>query len=307
MVTAFRNVLQDPDVDARPLAKEFYDAIVGPLAPSLDQAGAKTVMFSLDGQLRYLPMATLYDGKQWLVQKYAVTLFNEATKASLAVPQAGNWRVAGLGVTKQHKFGRGTFPALPSVKDELKSIVKNKDNEQGVLQGTMTLDEGFTKEKLAEVLESGAPVVHLATHFHFEAKKPEDSFLLLGDGTGLYLPQIESEDFKFKSVDLLALSACQTAQGGVDATGKEIEGFGALAQKRGAKAVMATLWPVNDESTGMFMSNVYRLHEDKDKKPSIAGCMRQTQMAMIDGQLKGSESFAHPYFWGPFVLMGDWR
>ena len=171
----------------------------------------------------------------------------------------------------------------------------------------MTLDEGFTKEKLAEVLESGAPVVHLATHFHFEAKKPEDSFLLLGDGTGLYLPQIESEDFKFKSVDLLALSACQTAQGGVDATGKEIEGFGALAQKRGAKAVMATLWPVNDESTGMFMSNVYRLHEDKDKKPSIAGCMRQTQMAMIDGQLKGSESFAYPYFWGPFVLMGDWR
>ena len=307
MVTAFRKVLQDPDVDARPLAKEFYDAIVGPLAPSLEQAGAKTVMFSLDGQLRYLPMATLYDGKQWLVQKYAVTLFNEATKASLAVPQAGNWRVAGLGVTKQYKFGRGTFPALPSVKDELKSIVKNKDNEQGVLQGTMTLDEGFTKEKLAEVLESGAPVVHLATHFHFEAKKPEDSFLLLGDGTGLYLPQIESEDFKFKSVDLLALSACQTAQGGVDATGKEIEGFGALAQKRGAKAVMATLWPVNDESTGMFMSNVYRLHEDKDKKPSIAGCMRQTQMAMIDGQLKGSESFAHPYFWGPFVLMGDWR
>ncbi|MDR0827352.1 MAG: CHAT domain-containing protein [Desulfovibrio sp.] len=304
-ITAFRDVLQDPEKDSRPLAKELYDAVVGPLAPALEQAGTKMIMFSLDGQLRYIPMSALYDGKQWLIQKYNVSLFNDATKAGLAVPGVGNWKVAGLGVSKEHKYGRGTFTALPAVKDELASIVRTRDNASGALNGTMTLDEGFTADKLQEVLETGYPVIHLASHFHFDKKNPEKSFLLLGDGNGLPLTQIESEDFKFKNVDLLALSACQTARGGVDADGKEIEGFGALAQKRGAKAVLATLWPVFDESTGLLMSNFYRLHEGKDK-PGIAGSLREAQLQMIDRKIQGKD-FSQPFYWAPFVLMGDWR
>jgi CHAT domain-containing protein len=304
-ITAFRDMLQEPEQDPRPLAKEFYDAIVGPMAPALEQSKAKMVMFSLDGQLRYIPMAALHDGQEWLIQKYNVSLFNDATKAGLAVPPMGNWKVAGLGVTKEHKYGRGKFTALPAVKDELMSIVRTKDNTSGVLNGTMTLDEGFTADRLQDVLETGYPVIHLASHFHFDKKNPEQSFLLLGDGTGLPLTRIESEDFKFKNVDLLALSACQTARGGVDASGKEIEGFGALAQKRGAKAVLATLWPVFDESTGLLMSNFYRLHQDASK-PSIATTLRTAQLQMIDNKIAGKD-FKHPYYWAPFVLMGDWR
>lgn len=304
-VAAFRDMLQDPAKDSRPLAKEFHDAVVGPLASTLEQAGAKQIMFSLDGQLRYIPMAALYDGERWLIQKYTVSLFNEATKAGLAVPAVGNWKVAGLGVTKEHKYGRGKFTALPAVKDELESIVRGQAGANGVLEGIMTLDEGFTAGKLQEVLETGYPVIHLASHFHFDKKNPETSFLLLGDGSGLALTQIESEDFKFKNVDLLALSACQTARGGVDATGKEIEGFGALAQKRGAKAVLATLWPVFDESTGLLMADFYRLHADKDK-PSIAMALRQAQLRMIDNTIEGKD-FRQPFYWAPFVLMGDWR
>ena len=308
-IARYRDVLQDPDEDARPLAREFYAAVIGPVAESLKQAGAKTIMFSLDGQLRYIPMATLYDGQKWLIQDYRVALFNDATKAGLAVPFVGRWQVAGLGVTKGHTVSvggkRGSFEALPAVKDELAAIVKTKTNQNGVLQGTMTLDEGFTSDTLAEVLEAGYPVVHLASHFHFDAKNPEKSFLLLGDGSGLPLTKIETEDYKFKNVDLLALSACQTARGGVDATGKEIEGFGALAQKRGAKAVLATLWPVFDESTGLLMSGFYRIHGEKDK-PSMAESLRRAQLMMINGEIKGKD-FSHPFYWGPFVLMGDWR
>ena len=304
-ITAFRDVLQDPEKDSRPLAKEFYEAVVGPLAPALEQARATMIMFSLDGQLRYIPMSALHDGEKWLIQKYNVSLFNDATKAGLAVPPAGNWKVAGLGVTKEHKYGRGKFTALPAVKDELASIVRTQANAGGVLNGVMTLDEGFTADKLQEVLETGYPVIHLASHFHFDKKNPEQSFLLLGDGSGLPLTTIESEDFKFKNVDLLALSACQTARGGVDASGKEIEGFGALAQKRGAKAVLATLWPVFDESTGLLMSNFYRLHEDKNK-PSVATALRDAQLLMIDNKIEGKD-FRQPYYWAPFVLMGDWR
>lgn len=306
MVEDFRGVLKDDANDARPLAREFYQAIIGPLAESLKQAGAKTIMFSLDGQLRYIPMATLYDGQRWLVQDYAVALFNDATKAALAVPQSGDWKVAGLGVSKSHKIkGLGTFPALTAVEGELSSIVKTSGSK-GILPGTMTMDEGFTSDRLAEALESGYTVVHVASHFHFDAKDPENSFLLLGDGSGLSLTRIETEDFKFKNVDLLALSACQTARGGPDATGKEIEGFGALAQRRGAKAVLATLWPVFDDSTGLLMSTFYRIHADGKAKPTIAQSLRQAQLMMIDNQVKG-EDFRHPFFWGPFVLMGDWR
>ena len=304
-ITAFRDVLQDPEKDSRPLAKELYDAVIGPLAPALEQAKAKMIMFSLDGQLRYIPMAALYDGKEWLIRKYNVSLFNDATKAGLAVPSVGNWKVAGLGVTKEHKYGHGKFTALPAVKDELAAIVRTKDSGRGVLGGVMTLDEGFTADMLQDVLETGYPVIHLASHFRFDKKNPEQSFLLLGDGTGLPLTRIESEDFKFKNVDLLALSACQTARGGVDASGKEIEGFGALAQKRGAKAVLATLWPVFDESTGLLMSNFYRLHQDASK-PSIAVALRDAQLRMIDNKIAGKD-FRHPFYWAPFVLMGDWH
>jgi CHAT domain-containing protein len=304
-ITAFRDVLQDPEQDSRPLAGEFYDALIRPLAPALEQAKAKMVMFSLDGQLRYIPMAALYDGKEWLIQKYTVSLFNDATKAGLAVPPVGNWKVAGLGVTKEHKYGRGKFTALPAVKDELASIVRTGAGAGGVLNGSMTLDEGFTADALQDVLETGYPVIHLASHFHFDKKNPEQSFLLLGDGTGLPLTRIESEDFKFKNVDLIALFACQTARGGVDASGKEIEGFGALAQKRGAKAVLATLWPVFDESTGLLMAGFYRLHEDR-RKPSIAAALRDAQLLMIDNRVAGKD-FRQPFYWAPFVLMGDWR
>jgi CHAT domain-containing protein len=304
-VAAFRDALQDVDVDPKPLAKEFYDAVIGPLAPALEQAGTKLIMFSLDGQLRYIPMAALWDGKEWLIQKYTVSLFNDAAKASFAVPQQGNWTVAGLGVTKEHKWGRGTFTALPAVKDELNAIVKTPGKDSGVLKGVVTFDEGFTAAKLQQTLETGYPVVHLASHFHFDKKNPERSFLLLGDGKGLFLTNLESQDFKFNNVDLLALSACQTARGGVDAKGKEVEGFGALAQKRGAKAVLATLWPVFDESTGLLMADFYAFHQSPEH-PGIAASLRDAQLRMIDNKIKGKD-FRHPFYWGPFVVMGDWR
>jgi len=106
-------------------------------------------------------------------------------------------------------------------------------------------------------------------------------------------------------VDLLALSACQTARGGTDASGKEVEGFGALAQKRGARAVLATLWPVFDESTGLLMSRIYILRKE-DAKISLAENLRRAQLHLIENKVPG-KNFTHPYYWAPFVLMGDWR
>ena len=150
-----------------------------------------------------------------------------------------------------------------------------------------------------DALDKGYPALHIASHFVFKPGTERDSYLLLGDGTKLSLAQMNDEDLDFNNVDLLTLSACETAMGGTKANGREIEGFGGFAQRQGAKAVLATLWPVADKSTGLFMKNMYELRQKKDLTKAEA--LQQAQIAFIL-----SEHYSHPFFWGPFILMGNW-
>ena len=99
------------------------------------------------------------------------------------------------------------------------------------------LDEQFTQETMLTQLRQRPKVVHIASHFQFSPGNETNSALLLGDGTFLSLAQIKSLPNIFGGVDLLTLSACNTATGGSGANGKEVEGFGVLAQRQGAKAV----------------------------------------------------------------------
>ena len=103
----------------------------------------------------------------------------------------------------------------------------------------------------------------------------------------------------FNSVDLLTLSACETAMGGATADGREIEGFGWLAQRQGAKSVLATLWSVADDSTGEFMSELYRLRQQEHINKAAA--LQRAQIGFIE-----SSDYAHPFYWAPFILMGNW-
>jgi CHAT domain-containing protein len=183
-----------------------------------------------------------------------------------------------------------------------------------VLPGEVHLDQEFTAARLRDALDMAYPVLHVASHFVFEPGTESNSFLLLGDGSRLTLLQMKESDLDFRNVDLITLSACDTAVGGgKDANGQEIEGFGALAQKQGAKGVIATLWPVADESTGLLMQNFYRLRESG--RLTKAEALRQAQLALIGargtaetgGGAAGAKSaYAHPYFWAPFILMGNW-
>jgi len=241
------------------------------------------------------------------------------------------------------------FAALPAVPVELDEIIRDSDQDQaGVLSGSVSLDEKFTAESFSRVLRTRPPVVHIASHFNFTPGTEVDSFLLLGAGNKLSLADFKSGNYPLNGVELLTLSACQTAlgdvgqsmsttAGGGKATGKEVEGFGALAQQRGAGAVMATLWSVADGSTGLFMREFYRLHEAE--KLTKAEAMRRVQMGFISGELRPDTAplalrgamrppptgaaaaniakvakftadpkapFAHPFFWAPFILMGNW-
>ncbi|MBL8207271.1 MAG: CHAT domain-containing protein [Blastocatellia bacterium] len=326
-VLAFRQALQNPTLDPLPLAQELYKILLAPVEKDLRAAQAQLLMWSLDGVLRYVPMAALHDGKQYLVESYRHAVFTPASNARLHLEPSKHWRALGLGVTKAHGEG---VPALPGVEEEMRGIIKAEGSASGVLPGTIKLDEQFTQESMLTGLRERNNVVHIASHFQFQPGNETNSALLLGDGQLLSLAQIKALPNVFSGVELLTLSACNTATSGSGANGKEVEGFGVLAQRQGARAVVASLWPVADRSTMRLMQEFYQLRESGLTK---AEAMRQVQRKMLQGELavpvatltrsivheedktaglpkfktEPQKPFAHPYYWAPFILIGNWK
>ena len=324
-VNALLATLRSPGQDPRAAAQKLYGHLISPVEDDLRAMKAKTLMLSLDGVLRYVPMAALHDGEQYLAQRYALALYTDAARERLKDKPQSIWKVAGLGVT-QAKEG---FAALPAVREELNALVRTAESK-GVLPGVVILDEKFTSGSFKEKLRERYPVLHIASHFQFDPAGDTASFLLLGDGSRLSLNEIRKNGYSFAGVDLMTLSACQTGVGGgKDANGREIEGLGVLAQKQGAKGVIATLWPVADTSTAQLMQSFYRLREEQ--KLTKAEALRQAQLALLSGRVgaggtaerggrvrtaDGQQAvafvpdpnapFAHPYYWAPFILMGNW-
>lgn len=325
-VAAFREVLQDSRRDAKPLAQELYQILVAPIAQDLAQAHATTLMWSLDGVLRYVPMAALYDGTQYLVERYRTVVFTPASTARLKDMPSPQWRGLGFGVSQAHD----RFKPLPAVPDELRGIIRDEASGStpptatpGVLPGRVMLDEAFTETTMTDALRERYPVVHIASHFSFQPGSEQQSFLLLGNGHHLSLADIKTSVNLFGGVELLTLSACDTATGGGEAEGKEVEGFAVLAQRQGAKAVVASLWPVADASTRALMQQFYRAREAQPGTPKVEA-LRQAQLSLLYGNVQGEATrrrgmrddiepnadkkiYTHPYYWAPFIMIGNWR
>jgi CHAT domain-containing protein len=221
-------------------------------------------------------------------------MYTSVTKSRLRDAVTPQWQAAGLGVTR----AIGEFSALPAVKTEMSSIVKAAGG--GVLPGEVHLDEAFTAVRLKDVSQRSFQLLHVASHFRFSPGTEVNSFLLLGDGLQLTLGDIRTQNYRFDNVDLLTLSACDTGLGGGrDAQGREIEGFGVIAQQQGAKAVLATLWPVADQSTATLMAEMYRRRQEQQLTKIEA--LRQAQLSLLS-----QSRYAHPFYWAPFILMGNW-
>jgi CHAT domain-containing protein len=329
-ILAFREVLQNPKLDPVPLAQELYQILVAPVAKDLRGTKAQMLMWSLDGVLRYVPVTALHDGEKYLVERFRNAVFTLVSNARLKDTPSRHWRALGLGVTRG--FGE-KIPALPAVADEMRGIIREEGSATGVLPGTIKLDEQFTQEAMLTGLRERNPVVHVASHFRFQPGNETDSALLLGDGNFLSLAQIKSLPSPFGGVELLTLSACNTATSGSDANGKEVEGFGVLAQQKGAKAVVASLWPVADRSTRTLMQAFYQLRE-ANAETTKAEALRQAQIKLLRGELQATDTtlaareithatdkaanrplfkpdpkapYAHPYYWAPFILIGNWK
>jgi CHAT domain-containing protein/Tfp pilus assembly protein PilF len=315
-VFELREMLMDPKSNPAPKAQELYRILVGPAEKDLEGAKAETLMWSLDDVLRYLPMAALHDGHGYLVEKYRNTVFTPASVDSLTEhTNISAWQGLGMGVSKSY----GGFSALPAVPEELHRIIQEKSGgaSAGVLPGQVMLDESFTAENMKKALEKKFSLVHIASHFDFAAGNETDSFLLLGGkgerGEHLTLAEIRNDPrFDFTGTELLTLSACNTAVSGAASNGREIDGLGYVAQRNGARAVVASLWGVYDLSTGVLMEEFYKEWTTHAGMPK-AEALREAQLALLRGGAGGIEkhsasgNYAHPYYWAPFILIGNWQ
>ncbi|HJV59289.1 MAG TPA: CHAT domain-containing protein [Albitalea sp.] len=317
-VARFHEEIQALSPAATATAQTLYGWLMPEaLRRDLADADARILMVSLNGVLRYLPVAALYDGRQWLAERYAIAMYTDAVTASLEHTPNPQWAVRAFGMTQASEG----LPALGWVRQELQSIV----GDQG-LPGSTDLDADFTVDKLHDaVYQTQPPVLHIASHFVFRPGTEDDSFLLLGVGR---LPLSTIKQWQFSGLDLLTLSACETGMGGGrNRNGQEIEGFAALAQAQGADAVMATLWSVADVSTAAFMQSFYRTRRTQPGLTKVEA-MQRVQQAMLRGEITPSSAretigvrgtveggttaaapadYRHPFFWAPFVLVGNWR
>lgn len=300
-IVNFRAALTRPrssNVEVKNTARQLYNWLIKPIENDLTQAKAETIIYAPDGQLRYVPLAALFDGKQWLVQRFRINNITAASLTDLTTKPPAQPRVlAGAFTQGNYNFNVGTrqfqFEGLPFAGREVENLAATIPNT------TKLLDEAFTPQATIPRLND-YNIVHLATHAIFVTGAPEDSFIVFGNGDRVTLRDVET--WSLPNVDLVVLSACQTARGGQLGNGEEILGFGYQMQLTGAKTTVASLWAVNDRGTQVLMNAFYETLKNGNISPAEA--LRQAQIAMITSALN-QPRLDHPYYWAPFILIGN--
>ncbi len=296
LVLDFRSDLQNPlSQDVKISGKKLYDLMIKPIESDLKAFKPTTILYAPDGVLRYLPLSALYDGNQWLIEKYQV---NNLIAYSLFNPNSQprtNFNIAAGafgGQNGQTRFG-GT--GLPATIGEVENISKIFPNVAKLTESNFTAS-AFRGQVL------GKNIIHFATHAVFNSGNPLDSYILFGDGSKVTLAEIS--EWQLKNADLVVLSACETAIGtfGSLGTGTEILGFGYQVQRAGARAAIASLWAVSDGGTQVLMNGFYQNFQTQN----ILNALRNSQINMIKAPItKDKVNFNHPYFWSSFVLIGS--
>jgi CHAT domain-containing protein len=243
--------------------------------------------------LRNIPMSVLHDGQQYLIQKYAIAL---TPGLQLLAPQPlseGSLKVLIGALSKAVNVEGTNFQALPGVEEEIKAI-------QADVPGSEILkNESFTNVAFAQKIKNlSFPVVHIATHGQF-GSTAQDTYIVTYDQpiNANQLSELlrNSSGSTRNAIELLIFSACETASGDARAA----LGLAGIAVRSGARSTIATLWQVNDESTAEFMDVLYdRLSQSNITK---AEALRQAQKTLLE-----KPEFQHPFYWSPFVLIGNW-
>jgi CHAT domain-containing protein/Flp pilus assembly protein TadD len=289
LINDFRAGLLDAgSEDFKEPSIQLYNLLIKPIETELAQFNAKTILYAPDGQLRYIPIAALYDGKQWLAEKYQISNLIAYTLSDFT-PQPKNSPniLAGAfgGKAGDRKFGQ---VALPATVKEVQAIANSFNN-------SVTLIEDQFSRQAIESKFKDHNILHLATHAEFNTGAPDNSFIIFGNGDKIRLNEIT--DWQIPNIDLIVLSACQTGVGKLG-SGVEILGFGYQVQKAGAKQAIASLWSVSDVGTQALMEAFYGELQKGDIP--VAEALRKAQISLIK-----SEKYNHPNYWSAFFAIGN--
>jgi len=270
-----------------PHAQKLYDWLIRPLEADLAASHIDTLVFVPDGALRTIPMAALYDGKQFLVAKYAVAITPSLSLTDPRPIKRDGMKVLTVGVTEAVQG----FPALPNVSAELQEL-------QTLLGSTTLVDREFLAANFEKKLkEEQFSIVHVASHGEF-GNDVDNTFLLTYD-TKVSLDRLNHMIgvFRFRDdpLELLTLSACDTAAG----DDRAALGLAGIAIKAGARSALATLWNINDEAAVDLVVDFYR--ELKDPSISRSVALQRAQLKLID-----NPRYEHPGFWSPFLMINNW-
>jgi len=293
IATGFYEKLQHPSKNRfRIYGRKLYNWLIKPIIDDLEKHKVNTLVVSPDGILGLLPFGALFDGKNYLIEKYAVAMIPGITLTDHKTNYKRKIQALACGLTNSYHG----FPALPHVSNELESVEK-------IVGGTILKNEFFTSENFISNL-SGTPfnVLHIATHGSF-GLTPDQTYLLTHNGkfTMHELRQLVL-DLKFRKqpVELITLSACQTATGDEQSA----LGLAGTALNTGVESALATLWTVDDKASFMLVKKFYEtltktININKNQTKSKA-------LQTAQKQILATPSFRHPFYWAPFILIGNW-
>ena len=309
--TQISNQLQLQRQNYLPSSQQLYRWLIAPIEPALQSQQIDTLLLSMDGRLRSVPVAALHDNHQFLIEKYRLSLVPSLNLTNTRITDIKSSPVLAMGASNFK-----TLPELPAVPVEISTIANQ------LRTGKEFINENFTLENLSSQHGTGSyGIIHLATHGEFEPGDPKNSYIQLWD-TQLSLDRLRQLQLNSPQVNLLVLSACRTALGDEKA---EL-GFAGLAVQSGVNSALASLWYVSDAGTLALMLEFYRqLNQNTIKSEAL----RQAQLSLIrrevriengrllipglpnsvilPAQLDKLENldFKHPFYWSAFTLIGS--
>ncbi|UZQ55904.1 CHAT domain-containing protein [Trichothermofontia sichuanensis B231] len=288
VILDFRSDMFDQREEVSEPLTEVYDWLIRPVAADLEASGVETLVFVLDSVMRNIPMAALSDGEHFLLERYNIAVAPGLYLLDSRPLTAQRLQVLAAGLSE----ARQGFEPLPGVAVELETIA-------AAVPSRTLYNEAFTVTRFEQTLgQRPYPIVHLATHGQFSSEA-SDTFVLTWDSkiTAQELDMFlrgQTLDPK-AAIELLVLSACETARG----NDRAALGLAGVAVRAGARSTIASLWLVSDEATSLMMRRLYQ--ELAHRQQTKVAALRQAQLSVLQ-----DERFRSPYYWAAFILVGNW-
>ncbi|BBH39090.1 MULTISPECIES: CHAT domain-containing protein [Microcystis] len=282
------------------LSETLYSQIIRPFETDLQEYDIKNLVFIQDSPFRPIPMAALHDGKQFLIEKYAVSTTPSLSLTFLQKRTLSDNKTLILGVTEESQIDGQIFPSLDNIPLEIATISQQFPNHQ------LLVNQQFNPQTLTQTLDNADySIIHIATHAQF-GTIPDDTFLVAGNNDKIALKSLENTlrllESGSNSVELLTLTACETAEGDE----RSALGLAGVAIQAGVQSAIASLWPVSDQSTLQLILAFYDnlINSGVNK----AEALREAQIQLIQAQSNPdiNNQYSHPVYWSSFILIGNW-